>query len=168
MIVFVGGQLGQIPLIPVVVVVVDPVINGAADIREGGPAWDLMGKRVLHVSKEALLRGVVPAVASAGHGLPQSAVLKKLNKLHTGVVAALVTVKDRAFAQGNAMVFHQPLHSLQHEIHLKGLAKGVGQNVLRAGVQNGGEIAVRGIPLKRPANCSMCPVLPTIIGSLGK
>ncbi len=117
-IVFIRRQLGQIPLIPVVVVVVDPVVNGAPDIRKGGPAGALTGKLVLHVAEEALLRCVVPAVASAGHGLPQRAVLQETNELHTGVVAALIAVEDRPAVEGDPVVFHQFLHGFQYKIHL--------------------------------------------------
>ncbi len=105
-IVFIGRQLGQIPLISVVVVIVDPVVNGAADIRKGSPAGGFTPKFVLHVAKEALLGCVVPAVAFAGHGLPQGAVLQELNELHAGVVAALIAVEGGFFAQGDAVISH--------------------------------------------------------------
>lgn len=81
-IVLIGGQLGQIPLIPVIVIVVDPVANGALSVRKRVPAGDFMGKLILHVAEEALLGGVVPAVASAGHRLPQRTVFQKLDELH--------------------------------------------------------------------------------------
>ena len=40
------------------------------------------------------------------------------------------------------MVFHQLLHGFQYKIHLKGLTERVRQDLLDAGVQNGGGIAM--------------------------
>jgi len=105
-------------LISVVVVVVDSVVNRAPGIRKGGPTEDPTGKLILYPAKETLLRHVVPAIASAGHGLPQGAILQGMDKLHTGVVVA---VEARPAVEGGPVGIHQFSHGFQHKIHLKGL-----------------------------------------------
>ena len=44
------------------------------------------------MAEEAFLRGVVPAVGPAGHGLAELAVLHQLYKFHAGVMGALAAV----------------------------------------------------------------------------
>ena len=67
-----GRQLGQLPLVPVMIVVVEPIINIPLGILEAAPGSHLVGQFILHVPIEAFLRRIVPAVAPAGHALPQS------------------------------------------------------------------------------------------------
>ena len=123
---FVWGQLRQVPLAAVLVVIIHPAVNGCLRIRKGCPTGDLTGQLVFHVPEKALLGCVVPAVAPAGHGAPQLPALHQLNEFQAGVVGALVTVDHSLFVQRGAVVLHQPLHHLQNEIHFQRFAHGIG------------------------------------------
>ena len=59
------------------------------------------------MAEEALLRSIIPAVAPAGHGLPQAAVFEDLDETQAGIVAALVAVNQRLLIQGNAVFLYQ-------------------------------------------------------------
>ena len=117
---FIGRQLSQIPLVTFVVVVIHPVINHRADIREAVTAGEI--DLIFHVAEKTLLRRVVPAVPTARHGLAQMGVLHNLNEFQAGVMAPLVAV-DQGFAiQRNAMIFHQLVDRFQNKIDLQGIA----------------------------------------------
>ena len=138
----IGGKLGQIPLVTVVVVVIDPIVNGTADVLEGGPERDLGSKLVLQMAEEAFLRGIVPAVTPAGHRLAQGTTPDELDEFHTGIVATLIAVKDSPVGEGNAVVLHETSHSFQDEVHFQGLAEDIGEDLLGAGIEDCGEVAV--------------------------
>ena len=55
------GQLRQLPLVAIVVVVIEPVIDVAPGVIKRFPESHLVGQFVLHMAVEALLRRVVPA-----------------------------------------------------------------------------------------------------------
>ena len=63
------GQTGEVPLVPFVVVIVGPGTEGLIDLCKAGAAGQI--DLILHVSEEALLRGIVPAVGPTGHGLAE-------------------------------------------------------------------------------------------------
>ena len=63
-----GCQLSQIPLIPVVVVIICPVRNGSEDIVKGFTPTQV--DFIFHVTKEGFLWRVIPAVCFPGHWLP--------------------------------------------------------------------------------------------------
>ena len=81
------------------------------------------------MTEEALLRGIVPAVAPAGHGLPQTGVADNLPELLAGIMAALITVNQRLDIQRNTMVFHEDMDGFQDEIHLKRVAEDIGEDL---------------------------------------
>ena len=116
---FVWGQLRQVPLAAVLVVIIHPAVNRGIRVCKGCPTWNLTSQLVLHVSEEALLRSVVPAVAPAGHGPAQLPALHQLDKLQAGVVGPLVAMDHSPFVQRGAMVLHQPLHHLQDKIRFQ-------------------------------------------------
>ena len=94
LVVFPGGQLQEVPLSTVVVVVVHPVIDAGKNVLKGEALGDKTGDLVLHVAEEAFLWGVIPAVAAAGHGLDEFCILQLLDEGVAGVVAALIGVDD--------------------------------------------------------------------------
>lgn len=47
---------------------------------------------ILHVTEETLLRGIIPAVTTAGHGLTEIGVLDDLTEFFAYVVTALIAV----------------------------------------------------------------------------
>lgn len=141
-IVFVERQLCQFPLISVIVVVVDPVINGAPDVRKGGTAGNLMGKLIFHKAEEALLGRIVSAVVPARHGLPQSMVFQEVDKLHAGIVAAPVAVEDGPAVEGDPVGAHQFSYCFQYKVYFEGLADDIVQGLFRAGIQNCREVTV--------------------------
>ena len=61
----VGSEFGELPLSPVIVIVILVVINDRLGLGEGFSDADFITVLVLHVPEEALLRRVVPAVAPA-------------------------------------------------------------------------------------------------------
>ena len=105
------------------------------------------------MSKEALLRSIIPAVAPAGHGLPQTAVFEDLDETHTGIVAALVTVNQCLRIQGNAVFLYQAVDRLQNEIQFKGWAEDIGQDLLRIGIQDCGQVYMDGSRTRRDKGC---------------
>ena len=141
LVVLLGGQLHKVPLSTVVVVVVHPVIDPCEDSLEGLALGDESGDLVLHVAEEALLWGVVPAVAAAGHGLDEGSVLQLLDEGVAGVVAALVGVDDDLVIQGTAVFPDELVDRVEDEVHLETEADLPGQDLVGEGVENGGEIA---------------------------
>ena len=61
----VGSEFGELPLSPVIVIVILVVINDRLGLGEGFSGADFITDLVLHVPEAALLRRVVPAVAPA-------------------------------------------------------------------------------------------------------
>ena len=93
------------------------------------------------MAEEALLRSIIPAVAPAGHGLPQAAVFENLDETQAGIVAALVAVNQRLRIQGNAVFLYQDMYCLQNEVQFKRWAEDIRQDLLCKGVQDGGQVA---------------------------
>lgn len=62
---FIRRQLGKMPLIPPIVVIIDIVINDDLNIRKRSTFGKFWFDMVFHVSEETFLRGIVPAVAPA-------------------------------------------------------------------------------------------------------
>ena len=123
------------------VVVIHPVCKPVLYLRKGLVLRDQAGDLVLHVAEEALLGRVVPAVALPGHGLHERRVLELCDEGPTGVVAALVTVHDGHVVQRRAVQGQQRVHRVQHELDLQGFAHLPGQDLMRHGVEDRGEVA---------------------------
>lgn len=93
------------------------------------------------MAEEALLRSIIPAVAPAGHGLPQAAVFEDLDETQAGIVAALIAVNQRLRIQGDAVFLYQDIDCLQNEVQFKGWTEDIRQDLLCKGVQDGGQVA---------------------------
>lgn len=102
---------------------------------------------VVLVTKEALLGGVVPAVAPSGHRLPQLLVFHNTDKLITGVMAALVAVQDGRALQRNAVILDKLQNRFKDKINLYGVTDHVGKDLSGKSVQNSGQVAE--CPIKR-------------------
>lgn len=89
-VIFSGSQAGEIPLISLVIVIVGPGADRLVDLLKAGTGGQI--DLILYMAEEALLGRVVPAVGATGHGLAEPAVLHQLDKLHAGVMGALVAV----------------------------------------------------------------------------
>ena len=112
-----GCQLCQIPLIPVMVVIICPVRNGVVDIVKGLTSGQI--DLIFHMTKEGLLWCVIPAVCFPGHGLSQITVLQQLDEFYAGIVCTPVTV-DQCFCMERYLVLlHQLLHSFQYKINFQ-------------------------------------------------
>ena len=85
-------QLQKIPLIAVIVVIVNPVINFCDNILEDDTSSNCFADFVLHMSEEAFLGSVVPTVATSGHRLNEFFVFQFLNEGITGVMGSLITI----------------------------------------------------------------------------
>ena len=88
------------------------------------------------MAEEALLRGVIPAIASAGHGLYEMVVFQHLYESLACIMAPLVTVDDRRIVQCAAVLRDQPVHRLQHKIHHQVPAQLIGEDLPRKRVQD--------------------------------
>lgn len=73
----------------VIVAIIHPAVNRGGFRSLKGY---LTSQFVFYAPEEALLRRVVPAIAPAGHGLPQFTALNQLNELQTGVMDPLAVV----------------------------------------------------------------------------
>ena len=123
-------------LIAVVIVIVDPVINDRFDLIESLAARQV--DFIFHMTEETLLRSIIPAVASAGHRLPQTAVFEDLDKTKTGIVAALVAVDQRLGIQGHAVFSDQDIDRFKNKVQFKGWTEDISQDLLCIGVQDRG------------------------------
>ncbi len=88
------------PLITVIVVIINVVINGCFYLAEFRGIPEFVPDMILHMAKEAFLWGIVPAVAFFGHGLAQVLIVKDFNKTIACVMTPLVAVQDRLLVQG--------------------------------------------------------------------
>ncbi len=102
------------PLITVVIVIVNPIINDHLDLVEGLTVRQV--DLILHMAEETLLRSIIPVVASAGHRLPQTAVFEDLDETQTGIVAALVAVDQRLGIQGHAVFSDQDIDPFKNKV----------------------------------------------------
>ena len=98
-------------MVTIVVVIVCPIVYTGKEIvviAAGGQV-----QLVLHVSEEAFLRRIVPAVGFPGHGLAQMIVPDNLNEFKACVVGALIAVDQGFCLQRNTMDFDQPIHCIK-------------------------------------------------------
>lgn len=85
------------PLITVIIVIVHPIVDDIPDLLEPLTARNV--DFIFHMAEEALLRSIVPAVATAGHRLAKFSVLHDLDETVAGIVTALVTMNQSFCAQ---------------------------------------------------------------------
>ena len=140
MVVLSRGQLRQLPLVTVVVVVIEPVVHVAFGIIKRFPTSHFVSQFILHVAVKALLWGVVPAVAPARHALPKAEVVDQPYELDAGIVATLIGVNHRLRLQGNTVISLHDFDCLQHKVNLKAVAEHMGQCLFRVGVQDRGQV----------------------------
>ena len=76
----------------ILVVVVNPVIDLCHDFLERAAGVNEILDLVFHMTEEALLRGIIPAVAPAGHGLYEVGILELFDKSIACVMTSLVRV----------------------------------------------------------------------------
>ena len=86
------GKLEEIPLTAVVVVVIHPVIDLGYDLTKGFEPMNDFFDVILHVSVEALLWCVIPAVSFPGHGLYELCIFEFFDKGIARIVTALIGV----------------------------------------------------------------------------
>ncbi len=98
------------------------------------------------MTEEALLRGIIPAVATTRHGLDKRRILQLLDEGAAGVMTALVAVDDGFVVQGAAVLGNELVHGFQDEIHFEAQAHTVGQDFMGESVQDRGEIAPSALP----------------------
>lgn len=90
----IGRKFSRLPLVAIIIVIVDPVINDCFDVVESLTLRQV--NLILHMAEETLLRSIVSAVFFAGHRLPQATVFKNLDETQADIVAALVAM-DQSF-----------------------------------------------------------------------
>ena len=117
------------------------ILNHRLDLCERLTGRDLFANFVLHVTEEALLRSIVPAVSLPGHGLDELVVLELLYEGSACVMASLVAVNDCRVIQCAAMFFHEEIDRFKNEFHMQVFAQLVRQCLVRIGVKDGREIA---------------------------
>ena len=103
-VVFARSQLKQFPLATILVVIIDPVINLGDYILKGIAVENEVFDLVLHMTEEAFLWSVVPAVTASGHGLYEIGVMELLYEGIAGVMTALVAVDDGFIVKSAAVL----------------------------------------------------------------
>ena len=91
---------------------------------------------VLHMTEEALLWGIIPAVASAGHGLYEVGILEFFDKSIACVMTSLVAVHDGFVVESAAVLFNKSIDSIEDEIDLEAYADFVSQDLMRKGIED--------------------------------
>lgn len=87
---FIRRQLGKMPLVTPIVVIIHIVINDDLNLSKLSTFRKFRHDVVFHMAEEAFLRSVVPAVSPAGHGLAEFFIIKDIYELVAGIVAALI------------------------------------------------------------------------------
>lgn len=140
-VILIWRKLCQMPLIPLTVVIADLFIEQLSDLLEGGASLHLIADLILHMTKETLLRCVIPAVPSSGHRLPQPAASEQIPKAGTGVAAPLIRMENDVCLQLVPVVFQQLINGLENKINPQVIGDLPCENLLCIGVQNGGQIS---------------------------
>ena len=131
---FIRRQLGKMPLVTLIVVIIHIVINDDLNLSKLSTFRKFRQDVILHMTEEAFLRSVVPAVSSAGHGLAEFFIIKDIYELVAGIVAALIGMNDRFRLEGDSMIFHQFVDGFQDEIHFQLWTEHVRQYLLSKGI----------------------------------
>lgn len=87
---FIRRQLGKMPLVTLIIVIIHIVINDDLNLSKLSTFRKFRHDVVLHMTEEAFLRSVVPAVSSAGDGLAEFFIIKDIYELVACIVAALI------------------------------------------------------------------------------
>lgn len=87
---FIRRQLGKMPLITPIVVIIHIVINDDLNLSKLSTFRKFRYDVVFHMAEEAFLRSIVPAVTPAGHGLAEFFIIQDINEFMAGIVTALV------------------------------------------------------------------------------
>ena len=136
LIVLAGRKLSETHLAGVIVVVINVIINLGNDLLVLAHLRDSRFNVILHVPKEALLRGIVPAIATARHRLYEFRILQLFDESVAGIMNALIAVNNGLIVQDSTMFLDQVFHRFQHKINLQVFAQLVRENLMCAGIQD--------------------------------
>lgn len=120
----------------IIVVIIDPVVNPGLDILEALAGKDNLLDLVLHMAEETLLRSIIPAVSTSGHGLDKISLLHLLYERMARVMAALVAVNNSFIVKCAAVCGDKVLHRLQHKIHFQVHADLIRENLVSECVEH--------------------------------
>lgn len=95
---------------------------------------------IFHVAEETLLRGIIPAVVTAGHRLAKFSVFHDLDETVAGIVT-LVAMNQGFHAQWNTMTLYQLLYRFQNKVQFQRFAEDIRKDLLGKSVQDGREVA---------------------------
>ncbi len=133
----------------VVVVIIDPVVNPGLDILEALAGKDNLLNLVPHMAEKTLLRDIIPAVSSSGHGLDKFNLLQLLDKCVARVMAALVAVNTGFIVKRVAVFCDKALHRLQHKIHFQAHADLIRENLVGEGVKHCRQITFASVAIEK-------------------
>ena len=85
---------------------------------------------------EALLWGVIPAVATTGHRLYEVGVLELLDIGIACVMTALVAVNDGLVIQNTAVLCDKRIDRFKHKVDLEAHAHLVGEDLMRERIED--------------------------------
>lgn len=127
-------ELFQIPLVAIFVVVVHPIGDNSLNLLIGGTSSNQRGNLILHVTEEALLRRVIPAVSLPGHRLHEGSILELLDKGVAGIVAALVAMDDGCVVQPGSILAAHGVNHVKNEVDSEVVTEPVSQHLMRTDV----------------------------------
>ena len=87
---FIGRQFCEMPLVTSVIIIIHVIINYYLNISKCYTISKLRLYMVFHMTEEAFLWCIIPTIASAGHRLSEIFIMYYVNKLVTGIMAALI------------------------------------------------------------------------------
>ena len=137
---FFGSQLPKLPLTAIIVIIIHPVINQSYDFFICFTGINQIGDFVFHMTEKALLWGIIPAVAAAGHRLDKLCVLQLLYEGVTGIMTSVVAVNNRCIIQCASMFLNKPIYSFEHEINFESQTDAVTQDFMRKSINDRGKI----------------------------
>jgi len=132
--IFHWGHFGEPPLVTIVIVVIDEVIDFRNDRLKVIALLEM--QLVFHVAEERFLRSVVPTVASSGHGLKQFLLLDEILELIARVMDPLIRVNHRAFCECFVRDVTQNVDRIQDEGQIDRLRGLVRHDFMRCRIEN--------------------------------
>lgn len=133
-------ELFRIPLVAIFVVVVHLIGDNSLNLLIGVTPGNQSGNLILHVTEEALLRCVIPAVSLPGHRLHEGSILELLDKGVAGIVAALIAMDDGRVAQRGSILAAHGVNHVKNEVDSEVATEPVSQHFMRTDVKDRGQI----------------------------
>ena len=130
------GELFQIPLVAIIVVVIHPVGNNSLNLLVGVTLGDQGSNLILHMTEEALLWRVIPAIALPGHRLDKGSILELLDKGVAGIMAALIAVDNSCVIQFGSIFAAHDVNHVENKIDSKIVTEPVGQYFVCTNIQD--------------------------------